>query len=213
MGRWSTGVQTTGGSKRIELSYLLKNKFIVKGKIGTGQIEWTCRGEPTGNIGIETRYVGDGNDYIRLFYSLTENGNNINYDYKIKLIERDSNLGKGKVLDMVCSQSGIVCRILYMAYGSHHFKARLAYDKRLYYSIQTSSKLDRANSRFFELQKELETEDKRRKTYKYDGLATKRAVRNQRLEILYDKMDYLRGQSFMHSAYKILGKKAFEGIF
>jgi len=98
MGRWSTGAETTGGSKRIELSFLIKHRFIKKGCEISGRMSWNCRGEASGNIGIETRYFGDENDFIRLYYTHTLDEVKTNLDYKITLIERDSNLGKGKVL-------------------------------------------------------------------------------------------------------------------
>lgn len=192
MGRYSTGIQTTEASKRIELSYLIKYKFIVKGSKRTAQLNWVCRGEPTGNIGIETRYFGDGGDYIRLYYSITENDKKTNFDYKICLVEKESNLGKGKVLYLKCNYTGNLCRIFYMAYSSHYFKSQQAYDYRIYYPIQTRSKQDRYNSRFFELESQLEKQDKKRATYKYNGLVTKRYIKMQRLEALYERMDYLR---------------------
>ena len=41
MGRYSTGICTTKGSLRIELSYLLKKGFLQKGKITSGSLSWT----------------------------------------------------------------------------------------------------------------------------------------------------------------------------
>jgi hypothetical protein len=66
MGRWSTGAQTTAGAQTVELSYLVKHKFLQKGQLKFGQPNWSSNGQPTGNIGIECRYFGDDNDYIRL---------------------------------------------------------------------------------------------------------------------------------------------------
>ena len=192
MGRWSTGAETTGGSKRIELSFLIKHRFIKKGCEISGRMSWNCRGEASGNIGIETRYFGDENDFIRLYYTHTLDEVKTNLDYKITLIERDSNLGKGKVLYFICNQSGKLCRILYSAYGSPYFKCREAYRHRLYYPIQTRSKTDRYNGRYFELERQLETEDEKRFTYLYKDQVTKRAIKKQRLKGLMNKMDQLR---------------------
>lgn len=195
MGKWATGVATTNASKRIELSYLLKHKFIVKGSKRKGSLSWTQYGEPSGEIGIETCYLGDGNDYIRLFYTVTINGVSTNYNYKIDLIEKASNLGKGNVLYFQCNFTGNNCRILYMAYDSMHFKSIKAYSKRLYYPIQTRSKKDRYNARFFELEKQIdERQNAKRKTYKYKEKLTKRFLQDDRLQDSYSRMDYLRLQ-------------------
>ena len=209
MGRWSTGVQTTTSAKIIDLAYLVKTKMLQKGFKKSGQLSWTSDGQPSGNIGIECSYFGNDSDYIRLFYTQTKDEVKTQLDYKISLIEKDSNLGKGKVLYMVCCQSGNFCRKLYMAYNSAYFKCRQAYQNRIYYSIQTSSKLDRANTRYFELERYFTKETKKRNTYKYNGQITKRALKNQRLEILHTRMDHLRNQAFLHSAYKILGRTGF----
>jgi len=202
MGRSATGIQTTNGAKRIELSYLLKNKMIKKGAQFSGQMNWKIEGEPAGNIGIETRYFGDGSDFLRLHYTVILNEVKTNYDYKISLIEKDSNLGKGKVLYMICNHSGQLCRILYLAYGSHYFKCRQAYQNKLYYPVQQRSKSFRYNSRFYDLQEQLETEDQKRYTEKYNGRFTKRYIRKQRLEGLYIRMNDLRNIEFMEGIRK-----------
>jgi len=197
MGRWNTGAQTTRGAKRLELSYLVKNNLIKKGFTTSSRLSWSSENEEHGNIGIECRYRGDGNDYIRLFYTVTANSVKTDYDYKIPLIEKDSNLGKGKVLYMSCNRSGYLCRILYLAYDSPYFKARQAYRNRIYYPIQTCSKLFRYNSRYFELESQILKESQKRYTYTYNGLVTRRAIKNFRLKGLSLKMNELRDQEFI----------------
>ena len=205
MGRWSTGAQTTESAKVIDLSYLVKQKMLQKGLVKSGGLSWSRNGAASGNIGIECRYLGDGNDYIRLYYTHTNDGIETKLDYKIRLIERDSNLGKGKVVYMECPHSGRLCRKVYMVYSGLYFKCRQAYQHRVYYPIQTSSKLWRANSRFFELEAYFDKENKRRRSYKYNGKLTKRALKNQRLQILNTKMDHERDQAFLYSCRRIVG--------
>ncbi|GAC1301427.1 MAG: hypothetical protein NVSMB24_04240 [Mucilaginibacter sp.] len=209
MGRWITGIQTTESAKIIDLAYLVKTKMLQKGFKKSGQLNWTSDGQPNGNIGIECSYFGTDVDYIRLYYTQTKVEVKTDLDYKIHLIEKDSNLGKGIILYMICCQSGNLCRKLYMAYGSSYFKCRQAYQNRIYYPIQRSSKLDRANSRFYEIESYFAKENKKRNTYKYNGQITKRALKNQRLEILHTKMDHLRNEAFLYSAYKVLGRTGF----
>ncbi|MDB5147093.1 MAG: hypothetical protein JWQ57_1113, partial [Mucilaginibacter sp.] len=116
-------------------------------------------------------------------------------DYRIALFEKASNLGKGSVLYLVCPESGMNCRVLYRAYGCHRWKAREAYKNRLYYPIQLSSKMDRYNDRYWELDKQLTADRSRRLITHYKGQLTKRAVKRQKLELLQQQMDYLRWSS------------------
>jgi len=192
MGRWGTGAQTTTGATSIKLSNLIKGKLLVKGSKRSGQLSWTSNGEPCGNIGIECSYFGKDDDCLRLYYTQTIEGVQTKYDYKIDLIERDSNLGKGKVLYMICSQSGNPCRILYMAYGSPVFKCRQAYKHRLYYPTQTASKNDRYNSCYWKLDRQITQAKKERFTEIYNGKITKRALRNQIRLWKQQRMDDLR---------------------
>lgn len=190
MGRDWTGARTSNDSKEIDLTFLLKHKYIVKNAIVTGILSW---GDGNCRVGIETSYRTGKDSYIRLYYTIvTENKKETQYDYKIDLIEVNSNLGKGKVLYMCCPQSGRSCRKLYLAYNSHIWKARQAYKSRLYYPIQVVSKNDRANSRYWQLDRQIKKAYQERSTYQYNGQMTKRALRIDHLKDLQLKYDHLR---------------------
>ncbi|MEM6806805.1 MAG: hypothetical protein AAF696_35720, partial [Bacteroidota bacterium] len=157
MGRCSTGAETCEGSARIELSSLLKAGYLRKGCKVKGSLNWQYRGSPSGNIGFESVWSEDEN-YIRLIYTLTERNSEeaFKYDYKVFLTSVPSNLGKGNILYFLCPVSGKRCRVLYRAYGSQIWKSRGAYENKLYYSSQLSSKMSYANDRFWNLDRKIE---------------------------------------------------------
>ena len=180
MGRRKTGAILTSEARKLELSYLLKQGLIKKNAISESVVYWCLKDNPIGSMKILTYHSSD-EKWIRLIYTVTDNyGKDTQYDYKIELIEVDSNLGKGKILFMVCPESGKRCKILYLAYGTSKFKSREAYQNRLYFSTQKCSKLDFWNTKYFELEKRIEELGKLR-TCTYRGKATKKALRLNKL--------------------------------
>lgn len=178
MGRNSTGAITTGESIRLELSYLLKNKYIEDKLITEGEIGW--------NNGIRIMFTSDLNSkekFIRLTYSTINrhSGEESKQDYKIFLAAIPSNLGRGQVIYFVCPVSGKRARILYLAYGSLFFKSRLAYVNRLYYSGQICQKLNYDKERYFILKDRLASLPICKKNH-YRGNATKLQKRRQDIE-------------------------------
>jgi hypothetical protein len=189
MGRRSTGLITTGEALRIELSYLIKQGFIKKDKNLSGILTWTNGS----SISFESNYSSSDNIYLRLVYTNTSYDNEVTkHDYKIKLIEFASNLGKGKVLYFVCPQSGKYCRILYKCYGSLIWKSRFAYKIRIYYQSQLSSKLNMYNDKFWTLENKLAKLSKKRKQSFYNGNRTRFSLRIERLKNQYYYYDDLR---------------------
>lgn len=136
MGRRSTGATTVESSQRLELSYLMKQGFISKGKILSGTLSWN-----NGNtIKIISEFTSD-RQYIRLIYKVKKySGEYLDLDYYINLESIPSNLGKGKIWYFVCPINYKRSRILYQAYGSNYFKSREAFQNRIYYSSQICSK-------------------------------------------------------------------------
>lgn len=195
MGRYRTGAIFTSEARRLDLSFLLKEGFIKKNAKIQGVINWSIRDEPTGSMTILTNHAPD-EKYIRLSYTATDyNKVQTSFDYKIDLVEVDSNLGKGKVLYMICPESGRRSRILYLAYGANKFKCREAYQNRLYFSTQKSSKLDFWNTKYFEMVSKLEKFGSLRTTT-HKGKPTKRALRYDRLMIEKDNCDIQRWEGF-----------------
>ncbi|RZJ77204.1 MAG: hypothetical protein EOO47_17490 [Flavobacterium sp.] len=194
MGRYSKGVYTIDESLEIDISYLVKQKLLVKGQTKNGTLSWSKRGQQIANIGIDTSYT-DTEKFIRLYYINTDrSGNKTNYDYKISLTEISSNLGNGRIIYFLCPITNNKCRKLYNAYGYQKWKSRLGYNNRLYYNMQITSKLDRYNTRYWELDRQINS-DHRRATNKYKGKKTKRAMKNFILKLKLSRMDDLRWSS------------------
>lgn len=172
MSRPSTSATHIKAVPRIELSYLLKKKYLVKGTITEGSLSWT----PSGcSMRVLSKYTHK-EAYIRLVYTLTTayEGTKHEYDYKIHITFVDSNLGKGKVPYFVCPVSGKKCRILYRAYGYHKWKSRNAYQNYLYYPTQLRCSNDYHTTRFHRLNDFLTVWGRRKgkKDY-YNGKPTK----------------------------------------
>lgn len=190
MGRHTTGATTTIASNRIELSHLLKYKYIEKNKQKALSLSWTDDSEIT----LSTSYLPD-KMWIRLAYVITDMrcGKKKSYDYKIGLTSLPSNLGKGEVLYFICPVSGKRCRILYRCYGYEKWKSRDAYQNRIYYPLQKSSKYDWANDKYWALEREIEAIRKQKYfKWSYAGKTTQKALRLQEKIKERDYYDHLR---------------------
>lgn len=195
MGRSSTGAWTVGECLRIELSYLLNRGLIKKGAVISFAFHWADqRGAPTGSASFKSSYTNTDR-FLQVSYTITDtDGKKENYCYEIGLFEQDSNLGNGKVLYLICPQTGRKCRILYKAYGSNIFKSREAYNYRIYYTCQHSSKLDKYNDNYWKLDSYIKKLNKITCNGKrsYKGVLTKKAQRFNRLYLKQLQMDNLR---------------------
>jgi hypothetical protein len=60
MKRYSTGVWTVGDCLRIELSFLLKKGYLLRGKVTLGSLSWNRGDEPSGDISIVCNWPQDG---------------------------------------------------------------------------------------------------------------------------------------------------------
>jgi len=187
MGRWSTGAIHTAQALTINIKDLRK-EGITK---GSGDF----KGAISFSSGAAISISGN-NSYLLLSYRI----NDIPHKTRVNIVCIPSNLGKGFVHYFQCPSSDKRCRILYMAYGSTIFKSREAYQNRIYYPCQMSSKLDRANDRYWELKREFETLDlKYHKPY-YNSKLTKKEIRLRKRMESMKRYDYLR---FASLAYKV----------
>lgn len=204
----STGAYTTGEAKRIEIDYLFKNGFIEKDRVINRALYWTdANGDSCGNISIMSVFK-DEEKYIQLNYTLTErNGDKIDRNYKIAIEGIKSNLGKGYNYYFLCPVSDRRCKILYMAYGSHYFKARESYQNRIYYDCQIVSKQYYPMQRYFTLEKRLEKlcGKKYRETYK--GRTTRSLKRIDKVEQELYYWDRNRMGGFVQTMERMLLKK------
>ncbi len=188
MGRNYKTRSTTGEVMRMELRYLQNSGYFKPGETRHSYLSWT----DGSTISIVASNAKEGIS-LRLIYTITkQDGDKQSLDYTINLVETPSNLGRGKQLFFICPITGKKCRILYKAYGSPIFKCREAYSYKLYYEIQTSSKLYLHTTRYFTLEKRLERLYKMRRTYTYKGKETRRARLIKELEEKIDREDLLR---------------------
>ena len=192
MGRWSTGAWSTTECKRINISSLIKNQQLKKGYKTMATVSWTCGSEIT----VICDMTG-GNSYIRLIYTTTyHNGTEKQFDYTIQVVSIPSNLGKGNVLYFICPVTFRRCRILYKAYGSDIWKSREGHSNRIYYPGQLSSKLDKYNDRYWELDRQIKKLSEQRRTYTYMGIPTRRAEGLDSLINEQMRVDELRWSMF-----------------
>lgn len=188
MGRDSGGYLLSHQCKRIELSYLLKSGIIQNGRTTQTKISWNDES----SISIKTKW-NNQDRYILLEYTHTDHeGNKRALAYRVNIIALSSNLGKGQVLFMVCPVSGRLCRKLFMAYGSQYFKSIKAYQTRIYYTGQLSSKLNRSNDLYWHLFNRLESIPKHRKQSHYNGIETKRNIKTEKMYERLNDLDFKR---------------------
>jgi hypothetical protein len=116
--------------------------------------------------------------------------NNEPRKYRVDLVSKVSNLGKGKIYFFECIKTGKLCRKLYMKNG--YFVHRTAYNN-LMYSNQIESKKNRDLLRIFDkafLKDEVyETRFKKYFKTHYKGKPTKRFLKTQRKIDLADSFD------------------------
>ncbi len=205
MGRDSTGAQTVNSIQRLEISKLKAMGYFDFFKRGHGSHTQRMSWSDGSVIGIETHHTQDGS-YLILNYNVIDNrtGTKTAMNYKVQIEFKPSNLGKGSVLYFRCPVSKKRCRILYRAYGSQHFKAREAYQNRLYYTAQTSSKKYQIIDRFTNVRDKVEKiwESKKRKQTTFRGKPTKQAIRKKKLENRYFELDEMTENFMMANIFK-----------
>lgn len=205
MGRKSTGAQTVNAIQRLEISKLKAMGYFEFFKRGHGNHTQRMSWSDGSKIGIETHHTKDGS-YLLLNYNVIDNrtGAKTEMYYKVQIEFKPSNLGKGYVLYFICPVSFKRCRILYRAYGSQYFKAREAYQYRLYYTAQTSSKKYQLIDRFETVRNKVEKiwQTKKRKQTTFKGKPTKQAIRKKKLENKYFVLDEMTENFIMANIYK-----------
>lgn len=180
MGRWSKGVSFTVSSMKLDINYLRKNGYIQENCTIQGTLGYT-----NGNKMAFKSIFSPSERFIELSYTLTTyEGKKTVCNYKVDIVQIPSNLGKGYNWYLICPVSGRKAKILYSAYGSPKFMCREEYARRrcrVYYPVQTSSKYEYHNDRYWELERSTipRLRVKRgKKTYR--GKPTKRYLRLQK---------------------------------
>lgn len=161
------------------------------GTTTTTSLSWNIGGEPAGSVWMMI-VNNELERYMELSWSQGEN----NYRERVDIVALPSNLGRGEVLYFICPKTIERCRILYKAYGLPLFISREAYRKfynrRVYYDAQLSGRKERPNTRYWDLDKKINRIKKKRKSYKYKGIPTKRYLRLERLKDRQDIVDRIR---------------------
>jgi hypothetical protein len=139
----------------------------------SGTINWSRNREHYASIGISVTY-----NNFETFIILDYKSNGEPRNYKVQIISKPSNLGKGEVLYFVCPSTKKHCRKLYLHSG--YFLHREAFSG-LMYSKQLESKRSRSIAKVFEacyVSDEI-YEERYKKYFKthYNGKETKRFKR------------------------------------
>lgn len=203
-GRGNSSSITVGEATKLDLSYLIKNKFIQKGCEITFQLSWTNGSQ----IGVKSHY-SEKDIYLQLMYQVNnkETKEVKKYDYKVYIQRLKSNLGKGEVLYFVCPETALYCRKLFMCYGYYRFKCRQAYNNKIYYHSQTVSKVQRNNDRYFKLDKKVNEIYSKRESKTYKGKETAKHKRLIKLINKRSKVDEIRQMELENYLSKLIGVK------
>ena len=162
--------------KTLTIRDLIRWEYLIPNQRKSGTIHWSRNGENTGRISIAANMDIDC-PYIVLDYQC--NGNPVKY--RIDLVSKPSNLGKGVVWYFECPNTQLNCRKLYLLDTKFlHRKAFRGY----FYEKQIASKhirsLDKQFGAYYELDHVYETIYRKHFKKFYAGKPTKRYKKLQR---------------------------------
>ncbi len=164
---------------RLELSKLIKSGCIKKGRIVSGDISWNQQSNNEICMAFISRYTDTEKSITFSYYTRElKSGKKRKHCFKIELIAKPSNLGKGEILYMLCpSNNGKLCRILYLVGNSERWYSRQYYKEqgiRLYYPSQALSKNDLAFNQRLKFEREIKLVSYKKKFHShYKGEETK----------------------------------------
>lgn len=186
MGRWTAGAITVNQCLQINANTFIKT-IPKEFSILIGTITWST--------GASISFTLKKNNYglsVYLDYQKTIEGKQEPINYKIEIETLTSNLGKGEIYYFRCPFTFKRCKILYMGYGSLYFKSRKAYNYRLYYPSQLSSRLDKHNDKYWSLERSLEKLYIKHPKTHYKGKVTHAQKRIENLENKKNYHDQMR---------------------
>ncbi len=173
MGRYANYPTTVEDCLNLSIKKLKEWDYLTYNGTKSGTISWSRNGTPHSNIGIKVT-KNDFETFIVLDYKCNGEPKN----YKVKIISKPSNLGKGEVLYFVCPNTGKHCRKLYLHSG--YFLHREAFSG-LMYQKQLESKKSRDLCKTFDAcyLSDYVYEERYKKYFKthYNGKETKRFKR------------------------------------
>lgn len=177
MGRYGNYPTTIEDCLTFRLKSLTENNNCYLTSYGTrkGTTSWSSNGQTHSTISIEVKH-SECETYIIFDYSC----NGEPKKYRVNLISKTSNLGKGKVWFFVCPSTGKLCRKLHLYSG--YFLHRTAFTG-LMYSKQIESKRSREMLKMFDgyFVPDSVYEELYKKYFKthYNGKPTKRFLKLQ----------------------------------
>ncbi len=173
MPRYPNYPATCDETQRLELSYL-RRQGLLKPGVHSTSLQWSCRGKPTGSIGLVARISPGGASSLQLYY--TVNGET-KYDYRVELEAVASNLpgsSSSSRYYMICPKTGRRATVLYLRSGTGIFAHRLAFPLyRLYYDSQLENKRFRGMSAYFGVDREWEAQWRKGRKLYYRGKPTR----------------------------------------
>lgn len=173
--------------KNISISFLTKHKYLKPNQILSGTVNWSRKGEPTGSISILAN-TEDDSGYLELDYVYNKEKS---IKYKVRLVTKQSNLGKGLVWFFICPYTHKRCRKLVLHQG--YFYHRTAFTGGMYQK-QTESKkyryLDKTLGAFYRSDALYSEVNKKNFKKFYAGKATKKYSKIMRQLQLADQIPY-----------------------
>lgn len=158
---------------QISISKLKEWEYLNPEQIKSGTITWSRNGSQTGSISIKVNTHSE-QPYIELDYKYRDEPRN----YKVSLVSKPSNLGKGLIWYFLCPQTNKRCRKLYSIGG--YFLHREAFNGCMY-ETQTQSKkyrqLDKTLGAYFKSDNLYSQLNQKHFKKTYAGKPTKRYLR------------------------------------
>ena len=182
MGRWSSYPLLLDETKTISIANLKRLGYLRDGHRG-GRLEWSCRGQPVGDVSITVNLSSENRwGYLELYYRYQKE---YLFHYKIPLVATPTNLGIGLRWYFECPRTGKRCIKLYMANG--YFQHRSGISGAMY-SSQTESHFTRLLTKIWKPEKLLERPYLKRH---YRGRLTPRYQRAKRAIANAEGLDVL----------------------
>ncbi len=188
MGGWYFDKKdTVEDCRSVSIAFLRKHGFLCGYR--SGVISWkNSYGEETASMGV-TVSTGDGKDYARFCYTITDHrtGEKAKYDYKVELVTTPCNLG-GVRWWFTCplTKDGVCCgrRVgrLYLPPGGGYYGCRHCYDLSYESRNDTRHGSFAHMGRFLTLDRQIEELREQVHRWTYRGVPTRKARRVSALE-------------------------------
>lgn len=154
----------------LDISFLRKKGYLINNNLKTGEIYWICDNKKICSINVFSNTYAS-QFYIELSYSYKKK----TFNYKIKLTQIQSNLGKGKVWYFICPNTERKCRKLYLY--ELRFYSRFAFLNGLYKNQIRSKKeriLDNTFWKYLNAEKYYDEIEQKNLKRHYKGKITKK---------------------------------------